>query len=257
MAAVNTSDSDTDNHFGMKGISKGRYSFMQALIQGTVDGGCSLPASYSSFKLLKQTIDEVDQHCSLDILPILLEKAPLQARLRCPFHSSHATDVYSISMLATESNRLPCASVVGFLNFSEVSSSSKDLEKGYIQAPESKEEAVESLKREGLLARVFRRQASLKVGGKLLRLLFNHGTSRVLLPRLVPRKKKEAAWSPTMEKLSSRNRMLTTKNLCSGLASFVREEKQRKNQDIGSEIEWGTADSNGVGFKGLHAKLQI
>ncbi|KAM1052808.1 hypothetical protein ACFX13_000401 [Malus domestica] len=24
MAAVNTSDSDTDNHFGMKGISKGR-----------------------------------------------------------------------------------------------------------------------------------------------------------------------------------------------------------------------------------------
>ncbi|KAM1611593.1 hypothetical protein ACFX1Z_000364 [Malus domestica] len=160
MAAVNTSDSDT------------------ALIQGTVDGGCSLPASYSSFKLLKQTIDEVDQHCSLDILPILLEKAPLQARLRCPFHSSHATDVYSISMLATESNRLPCASVVGFLNFSEVSSSSKDLEKGYIQAPESKEEAVESLKREGLLARVFWRQASLKVGGKLLQLLFNHGTSR-------------------------------------------------------------------------------
>lgn len=87
-------------------------------------------------------------------------------------------------MLATESNRLPCASVFGFLNFSEVSSSSKgqmcmdaqlscqnyndlqanradshppciieiDLEKGYIQAPESKEEAVESLKREGLLA---------------------------------------------------------------------------------------------------------
>ncbi|XP_048427096.1 uncharacterized protein LOC103934500 isoform X3 [Pyrus x bretschneideri] len=206
MAAVNTSDSDKDNHVGMKGISKGisKGSFMQALILGTVDGCCSLPASYSSFELLSQTLEEVDQHCSLDILPILLEKAPLQARLGCPFHSSHATDVYSISMLATESNRLPCASVFGFLNFSEVSSSSKgqmcmdaqlscqnyndlqanradshppciieiDLEKGYIQAPELKEEAVESLKREGLLA------ASLKVGGKLLQLLFNHGTSR-------------------------------------------------------------------------------
>ncbi|CAN6679678.1 unnamed protein product [Malus baccata var. baccata] len=194
MAAVKTSDSNEGKPY----------------IQGTVDRGCSLPASCSSFKLPKQTIDGVDRHCSLDIQPILLEKAHLPAKLKYPFHVSDATDVYSISMLATESNSPQCPSVLGFLNFSEVSNSSKsqmcmdaqlscqncndlqanredshppciieiDLEKGYIQAPESKEEAIESLKREGLLARVFRRQPSLNVGGKLLQLLFNHGISR-------------------------------------------------------------------------------
>ncbi|XP_020422943.1 uncharacterized protein LOC18772852 isoform X3 [Prunus persica] len=182
---------------------------------GSVDQSCSIPVSCSNFKLLKQTINEVDQHCSLDILPLLLEKAPLPAKLKCPFHSSHssvvqAPDVYSISMLPEEGNSLRCASVLGYLNFLKVYNSSKsqmcmdaqsscqngidsqanmadshppciieiDLEKGCIQAPESEEEAIESLKREGLLTRVFRRQASLKVGGKLMHLLFNHGTSR-------------------------------------------------------------------------------
>ncbi|XP_020422946.1 uncharacterized protein LOC18772852 isoform X6 [Prunus persica] len=177
-------------------------------IQGSVDQSCSIPVSCSNFKLLKQTINEVDQHCSL-------EKAPLPAKLKCPFHSSHssvvqAPDVYSISMLPEEGNSLRCASVLGYLNFLKVYNSSKsqmcmdaqsscqngidsqanmadshppciieiDLEKGCIQAPESEEEAIESLKREGLLTRVFRRQASLKVGGKLMHLLFNHGTSR-------------------------------------------------------------------------------
>ncbi|ONI02259.1 hypothetical protein PRUPE_6G187400 [Prunus persica] len=113
-------------------------------------------------------------------------------------------------MLPEEGNSLRCASVLGYLNFLKVYNSSKsqmcmdaqsscqngidsqanmadshppciieiDLEKGCIQAPESEEEAIESLKREGLLTRVFRRQASLKVGGKLMHLLFNHGTSR-------------------------------------------------------------------------------
>ncbi|ONI02269.1 hypothetical protein PRUPE_6G187400 [Prunus persica] len=178
--------------------------------EGSVDQSCSIPVSCSNFKLLKQTINEVDQHCSLDILPLLLEKAPLPAKLKCPFHSSHAPDVYSISMLPEEGNSLRCASVLGYLNFLKVYNSSKsqmcmdaqsscqngidsqanmadshppciieiDLEKGCIQAPESEEEAIESLKREGLLTRVFRRQASLKVGGKLMHLLFNHGTSR-------------------------------------------------------------------------------
>ncbi|ONI02261.1 hypothetical protein PRUPE_6G187400 [Prunus persica] len=171
--------------------------------EGSVDQSCSIPVSCSNFKLLKQTINEVDQHCSL-------EKAPLPAKLKCPFHSSHAPDVYSISMLPEEGNSLRCASVLGYLNFLKVYNSSKsqmcmdaqsscqngidsqanmadshppciieiDLEKGCIQAPESEEEAIESLKREGLLTRVFRRQASLKVGGKLMHLLFNHGTSR-------------------------------------------------------------------------------
>ncbi|VVA30976.1 PREDICTED: PRUPE_6G187400 [Prunus dulcis] len=183
--------------------------------EGSVDQSCSIPVSCSNFKLLKQTIDEVDQHCSLDILPLLLEKAPFPAKLKCPFHSSHssvvqAPDVYSISMLPEEGNSLRCASVFGYLNFLKVYNSSKsqmcmdaqsscqngidsqanmadshppciieiDLEKGCIQAPESEEEAIESFKREGLLTRVFRRQASLKVGGKLMHLLFNHGTSR-------------------------------------------------------------------------------
>ncbi|BFG35477.1 hypothetical protein CerSpe_217500 [Prunus speciosa] len=178
--------------------------------EGSVDQSCSIPVSCSNFKLLKQTIDEVDQHCSLDILSLLLEKAPLPAKLNGPFYSSHAPDVFSISMLPEEGNSLQCASVLGYLNFLKVYNSSKsqmcmdaqltcqngidsqanmadshppciieiDLEKGCIQAPESEEEAIESLKREGLLTRVFRRQASLKVGGKLMHLLFNHGTSR-------------------------------------------------------------------------------
>ncbi|ONI02276.1 hypothetical protein PRUPE_6G187400 [Prunus persica] len=151
--------------------------------EGSVDQSCSIPVSCSNFKLLKQTINEVDQHCSLDILPLLLEKAPLPAKLKCPFHSSHAPDVYSISMLPEEGNSLRCASVLGYLNFLKVYNSSKsqmcmdaqsscqngidsqanmadshppciieiDLEKGCIQAPESEEEAIESLKREGLL----------------------------------------------------------------------------------------------------------
>ncbi|BBH05712.1 hypothetical protein Prudu_017183 [Prunus dulcis] len=129
----------------------------------------------------------------LDILPLLLEKAPFPAKLKCPFHSSHAPDVYSISMLPEEGNSLRCASMCmdaqsscqnGIDSQANMADSHPpciieiDLEKGCIQAPESEEEAIESLKREGLLTRVFRRQASLKVGGKLMHLLFNHGTSR-------------------------------------------------------------------------------
>lgn len=94
-----------------------------------------------------------------------------------------APDVFSISMLPEEGNSLRCASVLGYLNFLKVYNSSKsqmcmdaqsscqngidsqanmadshppciieiDLENGCIQAPESEEEAIESLKREGLL----------------------------------------------------------------------------------------------------------
>ncbi|XP_059433496.1 uncharacterized protein LOC132166662 isoform X2 [Corylus avellana] len=179
-------------------------------IQGILDGSGSAPVSCPCFKLLKPSFDEVNQNCSIDILPILLEDASFPERLNCPSHSSHGQDVYSISVLSGEGNSPQCASELAFLSFLEVANPSKNqmcldaqlncqncidlktksvdaippcivdinIEKEYSKKPESTDEGVESLKGEGVLTRVLWRQASLKTGGKLMQLLTNHGTSR-------------------------------------------------------------------------------
>lgn len=173
------------------------------------DRSCSMPASCSSVKLLKSTFDEVDQHCSIDILPILFEEAQLPANLKYPFHSSHAPDVFNISMLPKEGNSPQWGSLLALLSFLKVYNPfksqmcmdaqltcqsctdsqankgdalspcimEKDIEKEDSQATQSEEEAVESLKSGGI-PRVLQRQSSLKESGKLLELIFNHGTSR-------------------------------------------------------------------------------
>ncbi|XP_062006898.1 uncharacterized protein LOC133724179 isoform X4 [Rosa rugosa] len=175
-------------------------------IHGISDG---IPAGCPSVKLLKSAFDEVDQHCSLDILPILFEEAQLPAKLKYPFHRSHAPDVFNMSMLPKEDNRPQWGSLLALLSFLKVSNPFKSqmcmdaqltcqncdelqqnngdahppfimeiaIEKEYNQAPESEEEAVESLKSGGEL-RVLQRQMSPKVGGKLMQLLFDHGTSK-------------------------------------------------------------------------------
>ncbi|KAE7998078.1 hypothetical protein FH972_002656 [Carpinus fangiana] len=182
-------------------------------IQGILDGSGSVPVSCPCFKLLKPSFDEVNQNCSIDILPILLEEASFPERLNCPSHSSHGQDVYSISVLSGEGNSPQCASELAFLSFLEVANPSKNqmcldaqlncqncidlkmksvdaippcivdisIEKEYSKKPESTDEAVESLKGEGVLThlqKVLWRQASLKIGGKLMQLLTNYGTSR-------------------------------------------------------------------------------
>ncbi|XP_023890224.2 uncharacterized protein LOC112002299 isoform X2 [Quercus suber] len=178
--------------------------------RGIQDGICSLPVSCSCFKLLNQSFDEVNQHCSIDILPILLEGASFPARLSCPVHNSHGQDVYSISVLSGEGKSPQCASELAFLSFLEVANLSKNqmcldaqlncqncidlpvksadpispcivdlnIEKEYSKTPESNDEAVESLKSEGALTRVLWRQASHIIGGKLMQLFMNVGTSR-------------------------------------------------------------------------------
>ncbi|GMY11360.1 hypothetical protein FCV25MIE_06599 [Fagus crenata] len=178
--------------------------------RGILDGSCSLPVSCSCFKLLNQSFDEVNQHCSIDILPILLEGDSFPARLSSPLHSSHGQDVYSISVLSGEGKSPRCASELAFLSILEVANPSKkqmcvdaqlncqncidlqmksadpispcivdiNIEKEYSKTPESNDEAVESLKSEGVLTRVLWRQASHKIGGKLMQLFMNHSTSR-------------------------------------------------------------------------------
>ncbi|KAG6660971.1 uncharacterized protein LOC122303623 isoform X2 [Carya illinoinensis] len=180
----------------------------QQNIKGILDGSCSPPVSCPCIKLLEPSFDEISQHCSIDILPILLERPSFPERLNCPFHSSHGQDVYSISVLSNEGNDPQCASELAFLSFLEVANPSNDqmcldaqlncqncidfqmksadaippcivdinIGKESSKTPKSTDETVESLKSEGVLTRVLWRQASLKIGGKIVQLLTN--TSR-------------------------------------------------------------------------------
>ncbi|KAB1210248.1 hypothetical protein CJ030_MR6G013357 [Morella rubra] len=141
------------------------------------------PGTSSCFKLLNPSLDEVNQHCSIDILPILLDGVSFPERLNCPLHSSHGEDVYSISVLSAEGNSPQCSSQLAVLSFLEVANRPKNqmcldaqlncpdcidlqmksadgappcivdvnVEKEYLKTPESNDEAVESLKSEGVL----------------------------------------------------------------------------------------------------------
>ncbi|XP_062099531.1 uncharacterized protein LOC133805371 isoform X2 [Humulus lupulus] len=175
-------------------------------VEGTVDGSCNLPVSYSGFQILKSSFD-------LGVLPLLVEEASCAGRLKHPSDGSHVQDVFSISVLPQESNDLHCASHLAFLRFLEVTNPANDqvykeeklnsqnstdlkmnstqtysscvvdidVEKMSLKVPESDEKAVESLKSVSVflyLQRVWWRQASVTIGAKLIQLLMNYGNSR-------------------------------------------------------------------------------
>ncbi|XP_015382616.1 uncharacterized protein LOC102620656 isoform X3 [Citrus sinensis] len=164
---------------------------------GIMDRNSSLPVSCSCFQLLKPSFDEVNHHCSLDVLPILIEEASFPEKQECPFHSSHVQDVYGISVLPDEGNTSPnCTSQLTFLSFLEVPFPSKsrtsldtqldchkcidlqmksadaysscivdiNIEKENLETLKSNDETFGSIKSEGVhMQKVLQRQASLNI----------------------------------------------------------------------------------------------
>ncbi|CAK9322093.1 unnamed protein product [Citrullus colocynthis] len=159
-------------------------------------------------KLAKVTrLDEEERHCSLEILPILFEKASF------PFQNSSARD--SSSFLSTEEfdNSPECDPHLAFLSFLEVTHPTKsrmsfetsdtrltcqnvidihvnggdaysscivniDIDKDKLKPSKSCEGTFESLKTENTLMRiekVLQRQSSLKMGAKLVQYFLDHG----------------------------------------------------------------------------------
>nr|KJB44167.1 hypothetical protein B456_007G238400 [Gossypium raimondii] len=96
-------------------------------LSGMVDGSTNLPVNLSCFELIKPSLDETNQHCSLDVLPILIEETSFSAREKCSLNTSHGQDVYSISVLPEEGNMSPkCTPQLTFLSLLEVPFSSKN-----------------------------------------------------------------------------------------------------------------------------------
>ncbi|GMI67682.1 hypothetical protein like AT4G39900 [Hibiscus trionum] len=163
-------------------------------LSGMVDENTNLPDDVSCFELIKSGFDETNQHCSLDVLPILIEETSFPVREKCSLNTSHGQDVYSISVLPEEGNTSPsCRPHLTFLSLLEVPFSSKnqmcldaplscqncidlkvDGEDGYSscildisiekETPDilkSSDETVGNLKSEGVVTKVLQRQASL------------------------------------------------------------------------------------------------
>ncbi|KAK8717334.1 hypothetical protein V6N13_044605 [Hibiscus sabdariffa] len=168
-----------------------------SFLSGMVDGSPNLPVDISCFELIKPGFDETNRHCSLDVLPILIEETPFPVSEKFSLNASHGQDVYSISVLPEEGNTSPnCTSQLTFLSLLEVPFTSKnqmcldaplscqscidlkvDGEDGYSscildiniekETPDtlkSSDETVGNLKSEGVvthLQKVLQRQASL------------------------------------------------------------------------------------------------
>ncbi|XP_021301243.1 uncharacterized protein LOC110429498 isoform X1 [Herrania umbratica] len=99
----------------------------KAFLPGMVEGSTNLPVNISCFELIKPSFDETHQHCSLDVLPILIEETSFPAREKCSLKTSHGQDVYSISVLPEEGNTNPkCTPQLTFLSLLEVPFSSKN-----------------------------------------------------------------------------------------------------------------------------------
>ncbi|KAB2058124.1 hypothetical protein ES319_A11G213300v1 [Gossypium barbadense] len=169
-------------------------------LSGMVDGSTNLPVNLSCFELIKPSLDETNQHCSLDVLPILIEETSFSAREKCSLNTSQGQDVYSISVLPEEGNMNPkCTPQLTFLSLLEVPFSSKNqmcldeqlscqncidlkvdsedaysscildinIEKETPDLLKSNDETVGNSKSEGMvthLQKVLQRQASLNVG---------------------------------------------------------------------------------------------
>ncbi|KAE8696011.1 hypothetical protein F3Y22_tig00110678pilonHSYRG00425 [Hibiscus syriacus] len=166
-------------------------------LSGMVDESTRLPVDISCFELIKPGFDETNQHCSLDVLPILIEETSFPVGEKCSINTSHGQDVYSISLLPEEGNTSPnCTPQLSVLSLLEVPFSSKNqmfldaplsyqncidlkvnggggysscildinIEKENLDTLKSSDETVGNLKSEGVvthLQKVFQRQASL------------------------------------------------------------------------------------------------
>ncbi|KAJ7956817.1 Adenine deaminase [Quillaja saponaria] len=161
-----------------------------------LDKCCSLPVSCSSLKLLKSSVENVNQQFSLG--------------LDCSFHCSPSPDICSISVLPEESSNPECAPPLAFVSIVEVPNPSKNqmcvdselncqncidfqmtgeevysqcivdipTENEYSKSTESNEDAVETFKSKSVLIRMLQGQVDLLVSGKPMQLLMNFITSR-------------------------------------------------------------------------------
>ncbi|KAJ7956815.1 Adenine deaminase [Quillaja saponaria] len=175
-----------------------------------LDKCCSLPVSCSSLKLLKSSVENVNQQFSLETLPILIEDTSFPAGLDCSFHCSPSPDICSISVLPEESSNPECAPPLAFVSIVEVPNPSKNqmcvdselncqncidfqmtgeevysqcivdipTENEYSKSTESNEDAVETFKSKSVLIRMLQGQVDLLVSGKPMQLLMNFITSR-------------------------------------------------------------------------------
>ncbi|XP_022739750.1 uncharacterized protein LOC111291894 [Durio zibethinus] len=168
-------------------------------LSGMVDGSSNLPVNISCIELIKPSFDETDQHCSLDVLPIIIEETSFPVREKCSLSTPHGQDVYSISVLPEEGNTSPkFTPKLTFLSLVEVPFSSRkqmsldaqlscqncidlkvdseddysscildiNIEKGTPDILKSSDETVGNSKSEGVvthLQKVLQRQASLIV----------------------------------------------------------------------------------------------
>ncbi|KAE8704059.1 hypothetical protein F3Y22_tig00110461pilonHSYRG00024 [Hibiscus syriacus] len=96
-------------------------------LSGMVNGSTDLPVDISCFELIKPGFDGTNQHCSFDVLPILIEETSFPVREKCSLNTSHGQDVYSISLLPDEGNRSPnCTPQLSFFSLLEVPFSLKN-----------------------------------------------------------------------------------------------------------------------------------
>ncbi|KAG4179107.1 Adenine deaminase 2 [Gossypium arboreum] len=90
-------------------------------LSGMGGGSTNLPVNIACFELIKPSFDETNHHCSLDVLPILIEETSFPVREKCSLNTSHGQDVYSISVLPEEGNTSPkCTPQLTFLSLLEV-----------------------------------------------------------------------------------------------------------------------------------------
>ncbi|XVF61624.1 hypothetical protein PTKIN_Ptkin08bG0145600 [Pterospermum kingtungense] len=92
-----------------------------------VDASANLPVNISCFELIEPSFDETNKHCSLDVLPILIEDTSFPVREKSSLNTSHGEDIYKISMLPEEGKTSPkCTPQLTFLSLLEVPFSSKN-----------------------------------------------------------------------------------------------------------------------------------
>ncbi|KAE8673959.1 putative mitochondrial adenine nucleotide transporter BTL3-like isoform X1 [Hibiscus syriacus] len=96
------------------------------ILSGMV-GSTNVPVNISCFELIKPSFDETSRHCSLDVLPIVIEETSFPMREKCRLNTAHGQDVYSISVMPEEGNKNPkCTPQLTFLSLVEVPFSSKN-----------------------------------------------------------------------------------------------------------------------------------
>ncbi|MBA0779654.1 hypothetical protein Gotri_003882 [Gossypium trilobum] len=54
-------------------------------------GSTNVPVNIACFELIKPSFDETNHHCSLDVLPILIEETSFPVREKCSLNTSHVS----------------------------------------------------------------------------------------------------------------------------------------------------------------------